>query len=76
LEIPLADRIAEIRARKRAERGRAAINAARRSAHQRGHASAPGPQQAGRPAQGRPGAQGRPNRFGGPRRGSGGRSPR
>jgi ATP-dependent RNA helicase RhlE len=79
LEIPLADRIAEIRARKRDERARAAINAARRSAHQRGHASAPGPQQAARPAQGRPGAQGRPNRFGGPRRGSGGsggRSPR
>ncbi len=79
LEIPLADRIAEIRARKRDERARAAINAARRSAHQRGHAPAPGPQQPGRPAQGRPGAQGRPSRFGGPRRGpggSGGRSPR
>ncbi|MDQ3211880.1 MAG: DEAD/DEAH box helicase, partial [Acidobacteriota bacterium] len=34
LEIPLADRIAEIRARKRDERARAAVNAARRSAHQ------------------------------------------
>ena len=72
LEIPLADRIAEIRARKRDERARAAVNAARRSAHQRGHAPAPGPQPPARPAQGRPGAHGRPNRFGGPRRGPGG----
>lgn len=37
LEIPLAQRIAEIRARKRAERQRAAANAARRSAAHRGH---------------------------------------
>lgn len=36
LEIPLAQRINEIRARKREERARAAVNAARRSAHQRG----------------------------------------
>jgi ATP-dependent RNA helicase RhlE len=36
LEIPLAQRIAEIRARKRGERERAAANAARRSAAQRG----------------------------------------
>jgi ATP-dependent RNA helicase RhlE len=35
LEIPLAQRIAEIRARKRKERERAALNSARRSAHQR-----------------------------------------
>jgi ATP-dependent RNA helicase RhlE len=36
LEIPLAQRIAEIRARKRAERERAAVNSARRAAGQRG----------------------------------------
>ena len=81
LEIPLADRIAEIRARKRDERARAAVNAARRSAHQRGQAPpAATPQQPGRPHHGgRPGPHGRPSRFGGPRRGpggSGGRSPR
>src|SRR5688572_5399560 len=61
LEIPLAQRIAEIRARKRDERARAAVNAARRSAHQRGHVPAAAPQQPGRPVQGRPGAHGRPN---------------
>jgi ATP-dependent RNA helicase RhlE len=36
LEIPLAERIAEIRARKREERARAAANAARRTANLRG----------------------------------------
>jgi ATP-dependent RNA helicase RhlE len=35
LEVPLAQRIAEIRARKRDERGRAQVNAARRAAAQR-----------------------------------------
>ena len=72
LEVPLAERIAEIRARKRDERARAAVNAARRSANQRGQApSAPTPPS--RPHYGgRPGAPGRPSRFGPPRRGSGG----
>src|SRR5688500_15870383 len=41
LEIPIAQRIAEIRTRKREERARAAMNAARRSANQRGQAPAP-----------------------------------
>ena len=41
LEIPLAQRIAEIRARKRGERERAATNAARRSAAQRGRPVGP-----------------------------------
>ncbi len=41
LEIPLAQRIAEIRARKRGERERAAANAARRSAAQRGRPVGP-----------------------------------
>ena len=41
LEIPLAQRIAEIRARKRGERERAAANAARRSAAHRGRPTAP-----------------------------------
>jgi ATP-dependent RNA helicase RhlE len=48
LEIPLAQRIAEIRARKRGERERAAANAARRSAAQRGRPVGPSqPQGAG-----------------------------
>jgi ATP-dependent RNA helicase RhlE len=76
LEVPLAERIAEIRARKREERARAAINAARRSANQRGQTPSSGPQQPARPQYaghaGRPGGQGRPSRFGGPRRGPGG----
>ncbi len=74
LEIPIAQRIAEIRARKRDERARAAMNAARRSAHQRGATTAATPQQPGRPhRQGQParphhsGAPGR-RRHGGPRR--------
>jgi ATP-dependent RNA helicase RhlE len=41
LEVPLAQRIAEIRARKRGERERAAANAARRSAAQRGRPTTP-----------------------------------
>ncbi len=73
LEIPLADRIAEIRARKRDERARAAVNAARRSANQRGQAMPPAAPHGARPAHGgRPGGPGRPSRFGGPRRGPGG----
>ena len=43
LEVPLAQRIAEIRARKRGERERAATNAARRSAVHRGRPSPPSP---------------------------------
>jgi ATP-dependent RNA helicase RhlE len=73
LEVPLAERIAEIRARKRDERARAAVNAARRSANQRGQAPPAAPSQPSRPHYGgRPGAPGRPSRFGAPRRGSGG----
>ena len=76
LEIPIAQRIAEIRARKRDERARATVNAARRSAGQRGHAPAPsGPQPSGRPHHGRPSHHGRPGQ-GAPRRGPGGRPPR
>ena len=75
LEIPIAQRIAEIRARKRDERARAAMNAARRSAHQRGATTAATPQQPGRPQRlGQParphhsGAPGRRPQHGGPRR--------
>ena len=75
LEIPIAQRIAEIRARKRDERARAAMNAARRSAHQRGATTAATPQQPGRPHRlGQParphhsGAPGRRPQHGGPRR--------
>jgi len=81
LEVPLAQRIAEIRARKRDERARAAVNAARRSAGQRGQAPAGAPQQPGRrhqpPGGGAPGSpQHRRPYHGGPRRGPGGRSSR
>jgi ATP-dependent RNA helicase RhlE len=88
LEIPLAQRIAEIRARKRDERARAAVNAARRSAQQRGQApprSPEGPRDGrrdgGHPHPPRPGQHGRPAHFGrpqhgAPRRGPGGRSSR
>ena len=68
LEIPLAQRIAEIRARKRGERERAAANSARRSAAQRGRPAAPTqPQGDGghRPP--------RPSHPRGPYRGQGGR---
>ncbi len=70
LEVPLAQRIAEIRARKRGERERAAANAARRSAAQRGRPVGPTqPQGPGGPRPPRPsGPSGhghRPSRFGG-----------
>jgi ATP-dependent RNA helicase RhlE len=75
LEIPIAQRIAEIRARKRDERARAAMNAARRSAHQRGVTTGATPQQPGRPHRAGPparphhsGAPGRRPQHGGPRR--------
>src|SRR5918994_888367 len=57
LEIPLAQRIAEIRTRKREERARAQVNAARRSAAQRGR-----PPQ---PTQPEPEHRRRPHRGGG-----------
>jgi ATP-dependent RNA helicase RhlE len=70
LEIPLAERIAQIRARKREERARAAANAARRAANLRGQAPAParspGHGQAAGDRPSRP-AGGR-SRRGGPRR--------
>jgi ATP-dependent RNA helicase RhlE len=69
LEIPLAQRIAEIRARKRGERERAAANAARRSAAQRGRPVGPSPSHgAGDPRPARPSHPG-----GRPFRGHGGR---
>jgi ATP-dependent RNA helicase RhlE len=72
LEVPIAQRIAEIRARKREERARAEINAARRAANQRGQGSSAGsPGSSSRPGQpSRPGMSARPNR--GPRRPGGG----
>jgi ATP-dependent RNA helicase RhlE len=74
LEIPLAERIAEIRARKREERTRAAANAARRTAGLRGQPASPvrshgqspaGPRERlSRPSGGRS-RRGRPRRQGG-----------
>ena len=55
LEIPLAQRLAQIRTRKREERARQQVNAARRSAVQRGHSAPVRPGQPGQPAQ--PGQQ-------------------
>jgi ATP-dependent RNA helicase RhlE len=70
LEIPLAQRIAEIRARKREERERAAVNAARRAAQQRGVTPPPAPSRdarpGGTPSRWRP--SGPPGRRGGPGR--------
>src|SRR4051812_825973 len=60
LEVPLAQRIAEIRARKAQERGRAKEKAARRAAAERGPHSAP------RPGQAQPHAAGRRDRPRGP----------
>jgi ATP-dependent RNA helicase RhlE len=65
LEIPIAQRIAEIRARKRDERARAAMNAARRSANQRGQvapSAAPGPRPHRGPHSVRPHHAGPPSR--------------
>ena len=80
LEVPLAQRIAEIRARKREDRARAAVNAARRSAHQRGQPSPSAPARQGEAARGSAGREGGPQHRrayqGGQRRGAGGRSSR
>jgi ATP-dependent RNA helicase RhlE len=73
LEVPLAQRIAEIRARKREERARAEVNAARRAAQQRGQApQGRGPAPAGR-AQGAGQGQARPGGGFGRRQGGPGR---
>ena len=72
-EVPLAQRIAEIRARKRQERERAAVNAARRAANLRGGGRS-GPQSSPQGDRNRPSPQGDRNRPsgqprpGGPRR--------
>jgi ATP-dependent RNA helicase RhlE len=69
LEVPLAQRIAEIRARKRGERERAAANAARRSAVHRGRPAPGAPSHApGGHRPSRPSHPGRPHRGPGPRR--------
>ena len=73
LEVPLAQRIAEIRTRKRQERERAAVNAARRAANLRGGGRS-GPQPSPQGDRSRPSPQGDRNRPsgqprpGGPRR--------
>jgi ATP-dependent RNA helicase RhlE len=59
LEVPLAQRIAEIRARKREERARAAVNAARRAAAHRPGA----PPRASRPPGNAPAPRRRPRRH-------------
>jgi ATP-dependent RNA helicase RhlE len=77
LEVPLAQRIAEIRARKREDRARAAVNAARRSAHQRGQPQPSAPVRHGHAPPREGGAQHRRGYQAGPRRGGpGGRSSR
>jgi ATP-dependent RNA helicase RhlE len=74
LEIPLAQRIAEIRARKAEERGRARAKAERRAGSEPGRPSPrPGGSAGGHPA-GRPGVARRSS--GGPWRGGGGRRTR
>jgi ATP-dependent RNA helicase RhlE len=73
LEIPLAQRIAEIRARKREERARAEINAARRAAATRKPGQGPGEW---RPAGGERRGTGRPTAGRGRGRGGRGRGGR
>jgi ATP-dependent RNA helicase RhlE len=53
-EVPIAQRIAEIRARKREERQRAEVNAARRSANLRGRGGVQPPARPAAPRPGRP----------------------
>jgi ATP-dependent RNA helicase RhlE len=72
LEIPIAQRIAEIRARKAEERARAGAHAARRAAAERG--GAPAGQRPGGPPHPRPGPHRRAGS--GPWRGGGGRRTR
>jgi ATP-dependent RNA helicase RhlE len=72
LEVPRAQRIAEIRARKREERQRAAANAARRAAALRSPGRAPhsaaGPARDAPPASAKPGRRSRFRGFKSPRR--------
>ena len=77
LEIPLAQRIAEIRARKREERARAEVNAARRAAAVRRPKPPGGAQRPPQPGGGRPPSGGRPPQPSGgrPAHSSGGRPP-
>ena len=77
LEIPLAQRIAEIRARKREERARADVNAARRAAAVRRPKPPGGAQRPPQPGGGRPPSGGRPPQPSGgrPAHSSGGRPP-
>ena len=77
LEIPLAQRIAEIRARKREERARAEVNAARRAAAARRPKPPGGAQRPPQPGGGRPPSGGRPPQPSGgrPAHSSGGRPP-
>ncbi len=74
-EVPIADRIAEIRKRKSEERARARVNAERRAGHGTGGRPAGGgharPAGASRPG-GQPGGGGRPSGGGGGRPGGGG----
>jgi ATP-dependent RNA helicase RhlE len=70
LEIPIGQRIAEIRARKSEERSRAAANAARRAAAERGGGAPSGGRRPGAPSHARPGQHRRPA-GGGPWRGGG-----
>ena len=73
LEVPHAQRIAEIRARKRDDRERARVNAARRSGHARGQAPAQSRGQGSGQGQGSggqgPGSGPRPGSGQGPRQG-------
>jgi ATP-dependent RNA helicase RhlE len=74
LEVPLAERIAQIRARKAEDRERAKAKAARRDAHQAGEQARQGARGPGR-GTGRAGARGDPGRSGSGRHRSGGPGP-
>jgi ATP-dependent RNA helicase RhlE len=75
-EVPLAERIAEIRARKSEERARAKAKAERKAQNEAAGGSSRGPRRPAEPSRDRPRAEGRPSDGGRPRNDRGGQHPR
>ncbi|HEX8451737.1 MAG TPA: DEAD/DEAH box helicase [Longimicrobium sp.] len=75
-EVPLAERIAEIRARKQEERARAKAKAERKAQNEAAGGSSRGPRRPAEPSRDRPRAEGRPSDGGRPRNDRGGQHPR
>jgi len=75
-EVPLAERIAEIRARKSEERARAKAKAERKAQNEAAGGSSRGPRRPAEPSRDRPRAESRPSDGGRPRNDRGGQHPR